>query len=221
MHMTLQIGDVAPDFEADTTQGRIRFHEWIDGSWVVFFSHPKDFTPVCTTELGALARLKPEFEKRNVKVIELSVDSVQDHLLWSKDIAKSQGFAPDFPMIGDTDLKISMLYGMLPAGTTGESSKRTAVDNATVRTVFVIGTDKKIRLMLMYPMSAGRNFSEVLRVIDSLQLTAKHNLSTPADWTPGEDVVIPASVSDEQAKSLYPKGWKALTSYLRYISLPQ
>ncbi len=218
--MTLQIGDIAPDFEADTTQGPIRFHEWIEASWVVLFSHPKDFTPVCTTELGALARLQPEFAKRNVKLIELSVDSVQDHLLWSKDIADTQGYSPEFPMIGDTDLKIAKLYGMLPANTTGGAAGRTVHDNATVRNVFVIGPDKRIKLILIYPMSVGRSFSEVLRVLDSLQMTAKYNLSTPADWMPGQDAIIPSSVSDAEAKAAYPKGWNALNPYLRFVRLP-
>lgn len=218
--MTLQIGDIAPDFKADTTQGPIHFHEWIEGSWVVLFSHPKDFTPVCTTELGALARLQPEFAKRNVKLIELSIDSVQDHVLWSKDIADTQGFSPDFPMIGDTDLNIAKLYGMLPAHTTGGAAGRTVHDNATVRNVFVIGPDKRIKLILIYPMSVGRSFNEVLRVLDSLQMTAKYNLSTPADWTPGQDAIIPASVSDAEAKAAYPKGWKSVNPYLRFVRLP-
>jgi thioredoxin-dependent peroxiredoxin len=218
--MTLQIGDIAPDFEADTTQGPIRFHEWIEGSWVILFSHPKDFTPVCTTELGALARLQPEFAKRNVKLIELSIDSVPDHLLWSKDIADTQGSTPEFPMIGDTDLKIAKLYGMLPAHTTGGEAGRTVEDNATVRNVFVIGPDKRIKLILIYPMSVGRSFSEVLRVLDSLQMTAKYNLATPADWMPGQDAIIPSSVSDAEAKAAYPKGWNTLNPYLRFVRLP-
>jgi thioredoxin-dependent peroxiredoxin len=218
--MALQIGDIAPDFEADTTQGPIRFHEWIEGSWVILFSHPKDFTPVCTTELGALARLQPEFAKRNVKLIELSIDSVPDHLLWSKDIADTQGSTPEFPMIGDTDLKIAKLYGMLPAHTTGGKDGRTVEDNATVRNVFVIGPDKRIRLILIYPMSVGRSFSEVLRVLDSLQMTAKYNLATPADWMPGQDAIIPSSVSDAEAKAAYPKGWNTLNPYLRFVRLP-
>jgi thioredoxin-dependent peroxiredoxin len=218
--MALQIGDIAPDFEADTTQGPIRFHEWIEGSWVILFSHPKDFTPVCTTELGALARLQPEFAKRNVKLIELSIDSVPDHLLWSKDIADTQGSTPEFPMIGDTDLKIAKLYGMLPAHTTGGKDGRTVEDNATVRNVFVIGPDKRIKLILIYPMSVGRSFSEVLRVLDSLQMTAKYNLATPADWMPGQDAIIPSSVSDAEAKAAYPKGWNTLNPYLRFVRLP-
>jgi len=218
--MALQIGDIAPDFEADTTHGPIRFHKWIEGSWVILFSHPKDFTPVCTTELGALARLQPEFAKRNVKLIELSIDSVRDHLLWSKDIADTQGYFPEFPMIGDTDLKIAKLYGMLPARTTGGAAGRTVDDNATVRNVFVIGPDRRIKLILIYPMSVGRSFSEVLRVLDSLQMTAKYNLATPADWIPGQDALIPSSVSDAEATAAYPKGWNTLNPYLRFVRLP-
>ena len=219
--MTLQIGAVAPDFEADTTEGHIKFHDWIGDKWALLFSHPKDFTPVCTTELGALARLKPEFDKRSVKLIGLSVDPVDKHALWSKDIAETQGAAPNFPMIGDTDLKISKLYNMLPASTTGGSDGRTAADNATVRTVFIVGPDKKIKLILVYPMTTGRNFQEILRVIDSLQLTAKHRVATPADWKQGEDVIITSAVSDEDAKKTYPGGWKAPKPYIRIVSQPK
>src|SRR5579864_4824264 len=196
----MRIGDTAPDFEADTTQGKIRFYEWLGNSWGVLFSHPKDFTPVCTTELGYMARLKPEFDKRNVKIIGLSAESVDRHASWSKDIKETQGYAPNYPMIGDTDLKISKLYGMLPAGIEGTCDGRTAADNATVRNVFVIGPDKKVKLIIAYPMSTGRNFDEVLRVIDSLQLTAKHKVSTPVNWKQGEDVIISGSVSDDEAK---------------------
>jgi len=198
--MTLQIGAVAPDFEADTTEGHIKFHDWIGDSWALLFSHPKDFTPVCTTELGALARLKPEFDKRGVKLLGLSVDPVDNHKKWAIDIKDTQGAAPNFPMIGDTDLKVSKLYNMLPASTTGTSEGRTPADNATVRTVFIIGPDKKIKLILVYPMTTGRNFQEILRVIDSLQLTAKHKVATPADWKQGEDVIITGAVTDEEAK---------------------
>jgi alkyl hydroperoxide reductase subunit AhpC len=218
--MTLQIDDVAPDFEAETTQGRIRFHDWIGNSWAVLFSHPKDFTPVCTTELGYVAKIKPEFDKRNTKIIGLSVDPVGDHEKWARDIKETQGFAPNYPMIGDPDLKISKLYGMLPAGASGDVSKRTAVDNRTVRNVFVIGPDKKIKLILVYPMTTGRNFDEVIRVLDSMQLTAKHKVATPVNWRQGEDVIIAGSVSDEEAKKTYPKGWKAPRPYLRIVPQP-
>ena len=206
--MSLRIGDVAPDFEADTTEGRIKFHDWIGDSWAVIFSHPKDFTPVCTTELGYMAKLKPEFDKRNTKVIGLSVDPVDKHSSWANDIKETQGHAPNFPMIGDPDLSISKAYGMLPAeaGTTSEG--RTAMDNMTVRTVYVIGPDKKIKLMISYPMTTGRNFDEVLRVLDSLQLTAKHRVATPVNWKQGDDVIIAGSVSDDEAKKIYPNGWK-------------
>lgn len=219
--MTLQIGAVAPDFEADTTEGHIKFHDWIGDSWALLFSHPKDFTPVCTTELGALAKLKPEFDKRGVKLLGLSVDPVDKHALWSKDIQETQGAAPNFPMIGDTDLKVSKLYNMLPASTTGDANARTAADNATVRTVFIIGPDKKIKLILVYPMTTGRNFQEVLRVIDSLQLTAKHKVATPADWKQGEDVIITGAVSDEEAKKTYPGGWKSPKPYIRIVPQPK
>ena len=198
--MTLQIGSLAPDFEADTTQGRIRFHEWLGSSWGVLFSHPKDFTPVCTTELGYMARLKPEFDRRDTKVIGLSVDPVDKHHLWSKDIEETQGHAPNYPMIGDPQLEVSKLYGMLPASTEGTCEGRTAADNQTVRSVFVVGPDKKIKLVIVYPMTTGRNFDELLRVIDSLQLTAKHKVATPVNWEPGEDVIIAGSVSDDEAR---------------------
>jgi thioredoxin-dependent peroxiredoxin len=219
--MALQINDVAPDFETDTTQGRIRFHEWIGDSWCVLFSHPKDFTPVCTTELGYMARLKPEFDKRNTKIIGLSVDPVDSHSKWATDIKETQGFAPNYPLIGDTDLRISKLYGMLPASASGDASKRTPMDNLTVRNVFVIGPDKKIKLIIVYPMTTGRNFDEVLRVIDSLQLTAKHKVATPVNWKPGEDVIIAGSVSDDEAKKTYPQGWKAPRPYLRIVPQPK
>jgi alkyl hydroperoxide reductase subunit AhpC len=218
--MTLRIGDMAPDFEAETTEGRIRFHEWIGNSWAVLFSHPKDFTPVCTTELGYMARLKPEFEKRHTQIIGLSVDPVESHQRWSDDIRETQGHAPNYPMIGDTDLKISKLYGMLPATMEGTCNGRTAADNQTVRNVYVIGPDKKIKLIIVYPMSTGRNFDEVLRVIDSLQLTAKHQVSTPVNWTPGGDVIISGSVSDDQARRTYPNGWEAPKPYIRIVPQP-
>jgi alkyl hydroperoxide reductase subunit AhpC len=219
--VALQIGEVAPDFEADTTQGRIRFHEWIGDSWCVLFSHPKDFTPVCTTELGYMAKIKPDFERRDVKVIGLSVDPVENHKRWSDDIRETQGHAPNFPMIGDGDLSISKLYGMLPASTAGTSEGRTPADNQTVRNVFVIGPDKKVKLLLVYPMTTGRNFDEVLRVIDSLQLTAKHRVATPVNWQPGENVIIAGSVSDEEAKKIYPQGWEAPRPYIRIVPPPQ
>ena len=218
--MTLQINDVASDFEADTTEGRIRFHDWISDSWAVLFSHPKDFTPVCTTELGYLAKLKPEFDKRNVKIIGLSVDPVDNHKRWSTDIKETQGAAPNYPMIGDTDLKVSKLYGMLPASVGGTSEGRTPADNATVRNVFIIGPDKRIKLIIVYPMTTGRNFDEVLRVIDSLQLTAKHKVATPVNWKHGEDVIIAGSVSDDDAKKIYPQGWKAPRPYIRIVPQP-
>jgi thioredoxin-dependent peroxiredoxin len=218
--MALQINDTAPDFEAQTTQGPIRFHEWIGDSWCVLFSHPKDFTPVCTTELGYMAQIKPEFEKRNVKIVGLSVDPVDNHARWAEDIRETQGFAPNYPMIGDPDLKVSKLYGMLPASTSGTSEGRTPADNQTVRNVFVIGPDKKIKLVLVYPMTTGRNFDEVIRVIDSLQLTAKHRLATPVNWKPGEDVIIAGSVSNEEAEKLYPQGWKAPKPYIRIVPSP-
>jgi len=219
--MTLQIGDIAPDFEAETTEGRIRFHDWIGDSWVVLFSHPKDFTPVCTTELGTMARLKPEFDKRNVKIIGLSVDPVTKHSEWAKDIKETQGFAPNYPLIGDTDLKIAKSWGMLPAAASGDAGQRTAADNQTVRNVFIVGPDKKIKLVLVYPMTTGRNFDEVLRVIDSLQLTAKHKVATPANWKQGDDVIIAGSVTDEDAKKVYPGGWKAPRPYLRIVPQPR
>jgi alkyl hydroperoxide reductase subunit AhpC len=219
--MSLQIGATAPDFEAETTEGRIRFHDWIGDSWAVLFSHPKDFTPVCTTELGYMAKIQPDFAKRNVKVIGLSVDPLDKHQGWSKDIKETQGYAPNYPMIADTDLKISKLYGMLPATLEGTSEGRTAADNMTVRNVFVVGPDKKVKLILVYPMTTGRNFDEVLRVIDSLQLTAKHKVATPANWKQGEDVIIAGSVSDEDAKKTYPNGWKAPKPYIRIVPQPK
>jgi alkyl hydroperoxide reductase subunit AhpC len=219
--MALALGDTAPDFEADTTQGKIKFHEWLGNSWAVLFSHPKDFTPICTTELGYMARIKPEFDKRGVKIIGLSVDPVDNHVKWAEDIKETQGFAPNYPMIGDTDLKVAKLYGMLPADTTGDASSRTAATNATVRTVFVIGPDKKIRLQLAYPMTTGRNFDEILRVIDSMQLTEKHKVATPANWKNGDDVVLLGSVSDEEAKKTYPQGWKAPRPYMRIVPQPR
>lgn len=219
--MALQIGDTAPDFEVETTQGRIRFHDWIGDGWCVLFSHPKDFTPVCTTELGYMARLKPEFDRRNVKIIGLSVDPVDNHAQWAKDIEETQGFAPNYPIIGDSDLKVAKLYGMIHPNAQGSSEGRTAADNQTVRTVFVIGPDKKIKLMLIYPMSTGRNFDEILRVIDSLQLTATHQVATPVNWKEGEDVIILTSVSDEEAKKKYPDGYRTLKPYLRLVGQPR
>ena len=216
----LAIGSNAPDFDAVTTQGPIRFHEWLGDSWGVLFSHPKDFTPVCTTELGAVAKLKPEFDKRGVKVIGLSVDPVDKHAAWSQDIADTQGTAPNFPMIGDPDLKVSKLYGLLPAVAGDSCDGRTAVDNQTVRNVYIIGPDKKVKLLFAYPMSAGRNFDEILRVIDSLQLTAKHRVATPADWKQGDEVIIVTAVSDDEAKGLYPNGWRTEKPYLRYVPQP-
>src|SRR6266540_251276 len=209
----LRLGAIAPDFTAETTEGTIHFHQWIGDKWAVLFSHPKDFTPVCTTELGYMARLKPEFDKRNVKIIGLSVDSVDDHKKWSRDIEETQGTAPNYPMIGDPELKVAKLYNMLPAEAV--PGKRTPADNATVRTVFLVGPDKKIKLMLFYPMTTGRNFDEVLRALDSVQLTAKHKVATPANWRQGQDVIIAGSVNDEDAKKLFPKGWKAPKPYLR------
>jgi thioredoxin-dependent peroxiredoxin len=217
----LQIGSVAPDFEAQTTEGAIKFHDWIGDSWAVLFSHPKDFTPVCTTELGYMARMKPEFDKRNVKIIGLSVDPVENHAKWAADIQETQGAAVNYPMIGDTTLAVAKLYNMLPAETAGTSDGRTATDNMTVRTVFVIGPDKKIKLMISYPMTTGRNFDEILRVIDSMQLTAKHKVATPVNWKHGEDVIIAGSVSDEDAKKIYPDGWKAPRPYLRIVPQPK
>jgi alkyl hydroperoxide reductase subunit AhpC len=219
--MALRIGDEAPDFTAETTEGTIRFHEWIGDSWAVLFSHPKDFTPVCTTELGYMAGLKPEFDKRNCKIIGLSVDPVEDHRRWSKDIEETQGYAPNYPMIGDPELKIAKLYDMLPAETGGGSQGRTAMDNATVRSVFVIGPDKKIKAMLTYPMSTGRNFDEVLRLLDSIQLTAKHKVATPVNWKHGDDVIILTSVSNDEAKQKFPEGWKAPKPYMRIVPQPK
>ena len=219
--MSLQINDTAPDFAAETTAGKIRFHEWIGDSWAVLFSHPKDFTPVCTTELGYMARIKPEFDKRNVKIIGLSVDAVDNHSKWASDIKETQGTAPNYPIIGDSDLNVAKLYGMLPASASGDASKRTPADNLTVRNVFVVGPDKKIKLILVYPMTTGRNFDEVLRVVDSLQLTAKHKVATPVNWKPDEDVIIAGSVSDEEAKKVYPQGWKAPRPYLRIVPQPK
>ena len=217
--MGLRLGDTAPDFEADTTEGRIKFHDWIGDSWAVLFSHPKDFTPICTTELGYMARIKPEFDKRGVKIIGLSADPVEDHKGWAKDIEETQGTAPNYPMIGDPELKVAKLYDMLPAEAT--PGKRTAAENATVRTVFMIGPDKKIKLMLFYPMTTGRNFDEVVRVLDSLQLTAKHKVATPANWKQGQDVIIAGSVSDDDAKKQYPAGWKSPKPYLRIVPQPK
>ena len=219
--MTLAINDTAPDFEAQTTDGKIKFHDWIGNSWVVLFSHPKDFTPVCTTELGYMAKIKPEFDKRGVKIIGLSVDPVDKHTGWAADIKETQGFAPNYPMIGDVDFNVSKLYGMLPASASGDPAKRTPADNQTVRNVFVIGPDKKIKLILVYPMTTGRNFDEVLRVINSLQLTAKHKVATPVNWKSGEDVIIAGSVTDDDAKKQYPQGWKAPKPYLRIVPQPK
>jgi alkyl hydroperoxide reductase subunit AhpC len=219
--MAFRLGDTAPDFTADTTEGKIRFHEWSGDSWVVLFSHPKDFTPVCTTELGYVARIKSEFDKRNVKVIGLSVDSVDDHKRWAKDIEETQGKAPNYPMIGDSDLKVAKLYNMLPAETAGAAKGRTAADNATVRNVYLIGPDKKIKVILTYPMTTGRNFDEVLRIIDSVQLTAKHKVATPVNWKNGDDVIIVPAVSDDDAKKQYPAGWKTLKPYLRIVAQPR
>ncbi|CPT96416.1 peroxiredoxin [Mycobacteroides abscessus] len=218
--MALTIGDIAPDFEADTTHGPISFHDWIGQSWAVLFSHPRDFTPVCTTELGYMARIKPEFDRRNVKIIGLSVDPLDNHARWAQDIAETQGAAPNFPMIADTDFAVATAYGMLPAGTVGDPCARTPAQNATLRNVFVIGPDKVIKLVLIYPMTTGRNFDEVLRVIDSLQLTAAHQVATPAQWQTGQDVIIAGSVTDEQARQLYPDGWHAPRPYLRIVPSP-
>jgi alkyl hydroperoxide reductase subunit AhpC len=218
--MSLRIADTAPDFRADTTHGPISFHAWLGDAWGILFSHPKDFTPVCTTELGYVAKLKPEFDKRGVKVIGLSVDPVDKHEGWAKDIEETQGVAPNFPMIGDPTLAVSKLYDMLPAATEGDASVRTASDNQTVRTVYVIGPDKKIKLTIAYPMTTGRNFDEILRVIDSMQLTTKHRLATPVNWQPGEDVIIVPSVSNDEAKTLYPSGWRQLKPYLRLVPQP-
>jgi len=219
--MALRIGDEAPNFTAQTTQGPIDFHEWIGNQWAILFSHPKDFTPVCTTELGYMARIKPEFDKRNTKIIGLSVDSVDDHKKWAKDIEETQGAAPNYPIIGDSDFKVAKLYDMLPGSVSGDAKGRTPADNATVRAVFVIGPDKKIKLILMYPMTTGRNFDEVLRVLDSIQLTAKHKVATPANWKQGQDVIIAGSVSDEDAKKQFPQGWKSPKPYLRITQQPK
>ena len=218
--MALQIGNTAPDFEAQTTEGAIRFHDWLGDSWAVLFSHPRDFTPVCTTELGYMASIKPEFDKRNVKIIGLSVDPVDNHEQWSADIEETQGTAPNYPMIGDSDFNVSKLYGMLPADVSGDPTQRTPADNQTVRNVFVIGPDKKIKLILVYPMTTGRNFDEVLRVIDSLQLTANHKVATPAQWRQGDDVIIAGSVSNDEAKETYPDGWKEPKPYIRIVPQP-
>jgi alkyl hydroperoxide reductase subunit AhpC len=217
--MTLAIGDTAPDFEAQTTEGRIRFHDWIGDSWAVLFSHPKDFTPVCTTELGYMAKIKPEFDNRGVKIIGLSVDSIGDHDRWAADIAETQGAAPNYPIIGDDDFNVAKAYGMLPGSTSGDARDRTPADNQTVRNVFVIGPDKKVKLVLVYPMTTGRNFDEVLRVIDSLQLTANHKVATPVNWKPGEDVIIAGSVSNEDAKNLF-GDWKEPKPYIRIVPQP-
>ena len=218
--MALQIGAVAPDFEAETTDGQIKFHDWIGNQWAVLFSHPKDFTPVCTTELGYMAKIKPEFDKRDVKIIGLSVDPLDRHSGWASDIQETQGFGPNFPMIADVDYSVSKLYGMLPAPVSGDPINRTAADNQTVRNVFVIGPDKKIKLILIYPMTTGRNFDEVLRVIDSLQLTARYKVATPVNWRNGEDVIIAGSVSDDEARTIYPQGWKAPKPYIRIVPQP-
>ena len=219
--MALAINDTAPDFEAQTTEGKIKFYDWAGNNWVVLFSHPKDFTPVCTTELGYMARIKPEFDKRGVKIIGLSVDPVDKHSGWAADIKETQGFAPNYPMIADVDFNVSKLYGMLPASVSGDPAARTAADNQTVRNVFVIGPDKKIKLVLIYPMTTGRNFDEVLRVIDSLQLTAKHKVATPVNWKNGEDVIIAGSVTDDDAKKTYPQGWKSPKPYIRIVPQPK
>ena len=219
--MSLRIGDTAPDFEQDSTQGKLKFHQFLGESWGILFSHPKDFTPVCTTELGYMAKLKPEFDKRNTKILGLSVDPVGNHEKWAKDIEETQGAKVTYPLIADSDLRVAKAYDMLPAGAGATSEGRTAADNATVRSVFVIGPDKKVKAMLTYPMSTGRNFDEVLRLLDSCQLTAKHTVATPVNWKPGEDVIIPPSVSDEQAKAKYPNGWKTLKPYLRVMPQPK
>lgn len=218
--MSLRLNEIAPDFKAETTQGPISFHEWIGDGWAVLFSHPKDFTPVCTTELGYMAKLAPEFAKRNCKIIGLSVDPVENHTKWAEDIRETQGFAPNYPMIGDRDLHVAKLYDMLPAEEPGTSEGRTAATNATVRTVFIIGPDKKIKLMLTYPMTTGRNFNEILRVLDSMQLTAAHKVATPVNWENGDDVIIVTSVSDDEAKAKFPGGWKAPKPYLRIVPQP-
>jgi alkyl hydroperoxide reductase subunit AhpC len=218
--MALQIGDTAPDFEAETTEGRLRFHDWLGDSWGVLFSHPKDFTPVCTTELGYMAKIKPEFDRRNTKIIWLSVDPVDKHANWASDIEETQGHAPNYPMIGDADFNVSKLYNMLPPETSGDPAERTPADNQTVRNVFVVGPDKKIKLILVYPMTTGRNFDEVIRVIDSLQLTANHKVATPVNWQQGDDVIIAGSVSDDDAKETYPDGWESPRPYIRIVPQP-
>jgi thioredoxin-dependent peroxiredoxin len=218
--MALQLNDTAPDFEAETTEGKVSFHDWIGDSWAVLFSHPRDFTPVCTTELGYMAKIKPDFDKRNTKVIGLSVDPIDNHARWAADIEETQGFAPNYPMIGDADFVVSKLYGMLPADVGGDPTERTPAQNATVRNVFVIGPDKKIKLILVYPMTTGRNFDEVLRVIDSLQLTANHKVSTPVNWKQGEDVIIAGSVSDDAAREIWPDGWESPKPYIRIVPAP-
>ncbi|HXD06632.1 MAG TPA: peroxiredoxin [Burkholderiaceae bacterium] len=219
--MSLRINDLAPDFTADTTQGRIKFHDWIGDNWAILFSHPKDFTPVCTTELGYMAKIEPEFKRRNTKLIGLSVDPVGSHEKWSKDIEETQGYLPTYPMIGDPELAVAKLYNMLPADEPGTSEGRTPAANATVRSVFVIGPDKRIKLMLTYPMTTGRNFDEILRVLDSMQLTVAHKVATPVNWKPGDDVIIAGSVSDDDAKKLFPQGWKAPKPYLRIVPQPK
>lgn len=219
--MALRIGDEAPDFTAETTEGSVRFHDWIGNGWAILFSHPKDFTPVCTTELGYMARLQPDFERRNCKVIGLSVDPVSDHKRWVGDIQETQGHAVNYPLIGDPELKVAKLYDMLPAETPGSSQGRTPADNATVRSVFIVGPDKKIRAMLVYPMTSGRNFDEVLRLLDSIQLTARHKVATPVNWKQGEDVIIAGSVKDEEARTMFPGGWRAPKPYLRIVSQPK
>jgi len=219
--MALQLGDTAPDFEADTSEGRIKFYDWLGDSWGVLFSNPKDFTPVCTTELGYMAQAKPEFDRRGVKIIGLSVDPATDHEKWAQDIAETQGTAPNYPIIGDADFNVSKLYGMLPADVSGDPHERKPADNQTVRNVFVIGPDKKVKLILIYPMTTGRNFDEVLRVIDSLQLTAKHKVATPVNWKPGEDVIIAGSVSNDEAKEKYPDGWEEPRPYIRIVPAPK
>ena len=218
--MALQLGDEAPDFQASTTEGTIQFHDWVGDSWAVLFSHPRDFTPVCTTELGYMARIKPEFDRRDVKVIGLSVDPVDNHDEWAKDIEETQGVAPNYPLIADADFSVSKLYGMLPADTSGDPTQRTPADNQTVRNVFVVGPDKKIKLILVYPMTTGRNFDEVLRVIDSLQLTATRKVATPVNWKDGEDVIIAGSVSDDEARETYPDGWESPKPYIRIVPQP-
>jgi thioredoxin-dependent peroxiredoxin len=219
--MSLRINDIAPDFTAKTTQGTVNFHQWVGDQWAILFSHPKDFTPVCTTELGYMARIEPEFTKRNAKLIGLSVDPVENHSKWADDIEETQGAAVNYPMIGDTDLAVAKLYNMLPAGEAGTSEGRTAATNATVRSVFIIGPDKKIKLMMTYPMTTGRNFDEIIRVLDSMQMTAQHKVATPANWQPGDDVIIAGSVSDDDAKKLFPQGWKAVKPYLRMVAQPK